>query len=441
MFGQILHVLTSIADMTVNAFNDLISNGAGGVLLLVPSPEKSASLSKEVKESVSLLEEHLQSQEWEIPVYFAEETEQLLELLESLGGDVGSKEKETAIQALMGSLGSYGYQLVSSSSAVPKPITDPNLISIEAALRGTHGEENGNDAQPTIVMVAHYDTNSLAGSMPKTGMDSNGSGVVVLMELARIFGKLYSSSRTRPNMGLVFLLSSGGKLNYFGTKKWLERHLDHDSQSELLADVSFAVCLDTLSGKDMNIHVSKPPKEDTPAAKFISKLKSTRNSEMIHKKINLAEDLLAWEHERFSIRRLPAMTLSRLSEADSGERSSVLDSEISTEALGKQVKSIGEALACAVYNYNMEGCSGNILTGSLSPSSDSMQSWIGHLKDNPRFPGLLVDKKNDFVKTMVDGMKSYVGASNVKEIGAKRETREPEFVLYDFPQTTITAYR
>lgn len=46
---------------------------------------------------------------------------------------------------------------------------------------------------------------------------------------------------------------------------------------------------------------------------------------MVHKKINLAEDMLAWEHERFGIRRLPAFTLSHLSSHRLAERSSIMD--------------------------------------------------------------------------------------------------------------------
>jgi hypothetical protein len=47
--------------------------------------------------------------------------------------------------------------------------------------------------------------------------------------------------------------------------------------------------------------------------------------QMVHKKINLAEELLAWEHERFSMKRLPAFTLSHLDTHKTPDRSTVLD--------------------------------------------------------------------------------------------------------------------
>lgn len=73
-------------------------------------------------------------------------------------------------------------------------------------------------------------------------------------------------------------------------------------------DVSFVMCLDSISSGPLTMHVSKPPKPGTPA----QSIKSRLNVPIVHKKINLADELLAWHHERFSIRRMTAFTLSSL---------------------------------------------------------------------------------------------------------------------------------
>ena len=51
------------------------------------------------------------------------------------------------------------------------------------------------------------------------------------------------------------------------------------------------------------------------------------NFTTIHKKINLAEDTLSWEHERFSLhtQRLPAGTLSHYVDPEVLGRSSIFD--------------------------------------------------------------------------------------------------------------------
>jgi hypothetical protein len=49
---------------------------------------------------------------------------------------------------------------------------------------------------------------------------------------------------------IVFLLSGGGDINYAGTKPWLEEHLDMDITSDVLSNVQFVLCMDSLGRKE-----------------------------------------------------------------------------------------------------------------------------------------------------------------------------------------------
>lgn len=117
------------------------------------------------------------------------------------------------------------------------------------------------------------------------------------------------------------------------------------------------------------MHVSKPPKEGTPSSIFFKDLKSSSDKyptvtvDGVHKKINLADELLAWEHERFSIRRLPAFTLSSVKSHRDLSRSTILDTKgsIDIDRLAKHTHVIAEAIAKHVYNLS----TGEVFSKSL----------------------------------------------------------------------------
>ena len=80
--------------MSMTTFNEMVTSGAGGILLLLPNPDAIQKLSDAVRESIKSLQEHLYTTEFEIPIYFATESEELLDLLNNLGGDTGVNDKK-----------------------------------------------------------------------------------------------------------------------------------------------------------------------------------------------------------------------------------------------------------------------------------------------------------------------------------------------------------
>lgn len=428
-------IVARLEDITSDQFREIRSK-AGALLLVLP--RQISSLSDEAKQHILELERAMLEQEVPIPVYFVEWTKEIQIVLENLAHSYSSDEKSiSAAEALLNAVSASGYQVVIATGQASVK-GDINIASIQGKLSGYGVEEK----LPTIAVVAHYDSFGVATEL-SFGADSNGSGVVMLLELARLFSGLYSSPKTHARYNLVFLLSGAGKFNYHGSKKWLEDQLD-GVETSIIQEASYVLCLDSVaSDSNLYLHVSKPPREGSQGYLFFKELKSVSQMlypdmsiEGIHKKINLADELLAWEHERYSIRRLPAFTLSSLKSHKDPRRYTILDTRDSTDVthLVQNTQVVAEALARHIFNLS----SGEVFSENLGVQEDSISSWLDYLSSQPRSAQLLADKQSTLVSTLKDTMTRYL--KEVKVSYMTPDKREPEFVFYDITKSQVSIY-
>uniref|UniRef100_A0A8C6WSL7 Nicalin n=1 Tax=Neogobius melanostomus TaxID=47308 RepID=A0A8C6WSL7_9GOBI len=402
-------VIMRLADFSYEKYQKALRQSAGAVVIILP--QNMSVLPQDIQ--FMELEPEMLATETIIPVYFAMEDDELLSIYTQTLTSSTSQGSLSAAEVLLHTATANGFQMV-TSGAQSKAVSDWAITSLEGRLAGVGGED-----LPTIVVVAHYDSFGVAPWL-SYGADSNGSGVSMLLELARLFSKLYTYKRTHAGYNLLFFLSGGGKFNYQGTKRWLEDNLDHTDSSLLQDNVAFVLCLDTLgNGDSLHLHVSKPPKEGTPQYQLLKELEMVVSNQypevkfsMVHKKINLADDMLAWEHERFGIRRLPAFTLSHLPSHRLAQRSSIMDVRPTVDMK------------------------------KLSRNTFLINCYIQHLVDwltaQPR-AAQLVDKDSSVVTTLEYHLARYL--KDVKKHYVKADKRDPEFVFYDQLKQTMNAYR
>lgn len=204
----------------------------------------------------------------------------------------------------------------------------------------------------------------------------------VFLTLVDAFSKIYQSAWTSPKYRIQFLLTeSGNLLNFQGTKRWLDTNFEETEWANVSGDIStesrrthliisllpnlqqieFVLCLDSIGQTELDgglfMHVSKPPKEGTHISRFFKQLKQTSERyanitvEGVHKKINLADVQLAWEHERFSMKRIPAFTLSALKSHKDTRRTTIFERlpEVSLAVAQRNAKILAETLAGYIY--------------------------------------------------------------------------------------------
>ncbi|KOB66768.1 putative Nicalin, partial [Operophtera brumata] len=329
-------VVARVQDITIDQYME-IRNKAGALLLVLPKND--TVLSNEEKEHIELLEMAMSQQDVSAPVYFARWTPEFEDIIGDLQHSFITDDKSgTALEAMFNSLESKPVTLhgklagrsaaaqtiviaahydasgivpvMVSASAPTKLESKPVTLHVVSASAPTkleskpvtlHGKLAGRSAAAqTIVIAAHYDA----------------SGIV---PLARIFSRLYSSAAVRGGASLIFALTSTGhSLNYFAAKKWLEEHM----------------------------HVSKPPRPGGAPHSLQTRL----GARLTHKKINLADEALAWQHERFN----------------------------SFKNLVYNIGTIARALASHIYNITDEGSEED--AALYNDALELRELWKGHFR-------------------------------------------------------------
>jgi len=428
-------VLLSMGEVTVDRVRELIAHKTGSILITVP--KNMAELSSEEKAVWSEVEEVVMEQPTDTSIFFTYQHTELTNIHNQVKSGLNSDHAPTAAAALANVFNANGYQIVTYDAA-PVALKTSSIFTIQGKLSANTRQEN----TPSIVIVAHFDSYGIAPHLA-TSADANGSGVAALMQIASLLSKLYSNPLTVPGYDILFLLTGAGKMNYMGTKSWLDKHIATDSpEGILLSDAEYVLCLDSIGSNPQGLflHVSKPPKPGTSAYKLFVALQQAATLlypnitvDTAAKKVNLGNAFFAWHHEIFTVKRISAGTLSQSATVKSNTQT--LDNKIDTETLVAHTHILAEALARYLTNTTDETVT--ILSDHLMPNTRLMTQTINFLSTTLRAASL-IHKDSAVLNTLEEMLTKYT--KEVLVVETKAAKREPEFTFYDSAETKLYAY-
>ncbi|KJH44822.1 Nicastrin [Dictyocaulus viviparus] len=324
-------IVTSWRDLVNHNLNQLLANSVGAILVLIPSDLD--ALTPNDRMLFADLERKLGLARTELAVYVSYSSPEANAMLTDIQSS--SAVRISAIQRIINSVAA---NITSTGSPSTNMLTyKPNNIIGRLS--------SGRRSVPTIAFVAHYDSHAPFPGVA-VGADSNGSGIVVLLELVAIFRKFYERVPTRPPFNLVWIVfawTAAGKHNYQGTRQFIEDLQTENSEDNL----ELAICVEALGGTgSLYMHASKQPVDGSAADRLLRRLRllsPNRSVELVTKKINVNQPS-SWEHEKFNIKRLPAITLSGLSDHDNPIRKSLLDTvgHLSLDVLERNIRQGGK---------------------------------------------------------------------------------------------------
>ncbi|XP_061343845.1 uncharacterized protein LOC133289851 [Gastrolobium bilobum] len=435
-------LLIPLRELNMSFVKEYIAEGKplGGLIFLLPQmfsfENKGGTGSNQqdgsnelLKNVLAELEQILIHTNLPYPVYFAFENDNIDAVLTDI------KKSDATGQPATATTGGYKFVV---SAPEPKKVSSPPITNIQGWLAGLKTDDDSRQL-PTIAIVASYDTFGAAPAL-SVGSDSNGSGIVALLEVARLFSLLYSNPKTRGQYNLLFGLTSGGPYNYNGTRKWL-RSFDQ----RLRESIDYAICLDSIGSweNELWIHVSKPP-ENAYIKQIMEDFSSVAEElgfkvNLKHKKINISNPRVAWEHEQFSRLRVTAATLSELSTAPELLESTggLVDSRhfVDEAAIVKSVKLIAESLARHIYGHQGKNIQIFADNSNLAVNPSYVRSWLDVLSQTPRVAPFF-SKDDPFVMALKKELEDHTD-----EVNLQREVLDGIFTFYDSTRAKLNIYQ
>lgn len=209
--------------------------------------------------------------------------------------------------------------------------------------------------------------------------------------------------------------------------------------------MEYALCLNSLgsSSDRMLLHVSKPP-ENAFIQQIFSEIESVAKDsdltvELKHKKINISNSRVAWEHEQFSRQRITAVTLSHLEEPPellqrTGGIADIRRSVNETVVL-RNIKVVAESLARHIYGQQGKQVELFAAGSNLALNPSYVRSWLNLLGRTSRVAPFL-GKNAPIINALHKELSQHT-----KDASLQHETLDSTFLFYDSTKAQLNVYQ
>ncbi|CAG9314616.1 unnamed protein product [Blepharisma stoltei] len=373
--------LVHASDLHLTLFHVILANKPGALLIILEENEP---------EKIRDIELYLGTHRFYFPIFFTFQTLEIMELYEQLYWLKGD-----------------GIQFVLNSNVEAEGLRNVTLENYYGFLN------DYDEALPTVVLAAHYDSFSIVPEL-SFGMDSNGSGVIALGEIAKLLKKNLINSK--PKYNVLILFNSGGNDNFIGLQRWLDSKAP--DLKHAINNIAFALCLDTIGkSEELTFHITRfPRKDETELINLFSGFNRTASKYQISlnyfkKKVDLVDNYIPWGHETFIKKKIVAATLSHLERPANStlEKNSIYDrkSNINLHILEKNVMFIYEALV-----RFLDGDHENAQMKVQAKLSSDALGWLKKFSSHSRFPTKIVSG-SEFLILFRDYVREALG-NNMK---------------------------